>query len=302
MNENKNKLLDDALEPTPDTEAEAKPMVTDDPVETMVLEKRKQAEPEEAADADADVVMIPRTTFNYVVIALVFFALGAVLGSFVFPSGGGIQVAQLPDNFDERVQDAVLGAFETAGVVEDPGLMMGDRYDLTVDVSDDPFLGNPNAPITIIEFSDFTCGFCGRFAQTTLEPILEAYPDEVRIVYMDFPFLSQMSVPAAMAAECAHDQGQFWEMHDLIFANQRNLTPDVLREQAVALELDMDAYDVCMEDQAHMDEIRADLSVGQELGVSGTPAFFVNGRFVSGAQPVEVFSQFIDEELAALES
>lgn len=307
MNENENKLPGEQAAPTASTEdhtadpapvqattAAAEPA---DEVEALVEQKRHTTEDE------ADVVTIPRATFNYVVIALVFFVLGALLGSFVFPSNSGTsQTAALPENFEQIVQDAVLGAFETAGVVEEPGLVMGNDYDLTVDVSEDPFLGNPDAPVTIIEFSDFTCGFCGRFAQTTLEPLLEEYPDEIRVVYMDFPFLSQMSVPAAMAAECAHDQGKFWEMHDLIFANQRGMSPDTLRAHAEELALDMQAYDTCVADGAHIEEIRADLTHGQELGVSGTPAFFVNGRFVSGAQPIDVFRQFIDEELASLSS
>ncbi len=317
MNENENKLPEEQAEPTPNAvENETEPTTpepvaeladdTDDEVEALVREKIKasyaESEAQTTTEDDNDVVMIPRATFNYAIIALVFFVLGALLGSFVFPRSSAPQTAALPDNFEEIVQDAVIGAFETAGVVEDPGLVMGQEYDLTVDISEDPFRGNPDAPITIIEFSDFTCGYCGRFATTTLEPLLAEYPDQVKLVYIDYPFLSQMSVPAALAAECAHDQGMFWEMHDLIFNNQQGMSPDSLRSHAETLELDLDAYDACFDEGVHIEEIRADLSHGQELGVSGTPAFFVNGRFVSGAQPVDVFRRFIDEELAALQS
>jgi protein-disulfide isomerase len=289
----------DLLESPPEnTEGESAPVVQQDELEAIVEAKRKFEE-QAGGDVGTGSITVPRASFNYALIAIVFFALGGVMGSFVFPSQ---RTAELPENFEVVIREAVNDAIESAGLVEEPGLVMGDSYEVTLDISDDPFKGNPDAPVTIIEFSDFTCGFCGRFASETLDPLVEEYGDQVKVVYVDFPFLSQMSVPAALAAECADDQGEFWPMHDAIFANQRGLTPETLRSLAVSLELDMETYDTCFDEALHIDEIRTDLDYGRELGVSGTPAFFVNGTFVSGAQPIDVFRQIIDEELSSLNS
>jgi protein-disulfide isomerase len=272
---------------------------TTDPIDSAI-----EAEVEKAKNATTapptDTVTIPRAALNYVIIAVVFFAVGAVMGSFVFPSTSGQAVtAELPDNFEVIVREAVADALGQAGIVEEPGLVMGERYELPFDISDDPFRGNEDAPVVIVEFSDFTCGFCGRFAMETLNPLVEEYGDQVKLVYMDFPFLSQMSAPTSIAAECAHQQDAFWEYHDTLFTNQRNLTQDGLVAFADELGLDVDAFNACLEDEAIIEQVRDDLLLGRELGVSGTPAFFVNGRFVSGAQPLDVFRQYIDEELAA---
>lgn len=287
----------------PQTDHPDEPIENRDELETMVKQKRNTtpATTDETHVTQSDTVSIPRATFNYVVIALVFFGLGALLGSFVFPVGGATQ-ATLPDNFEVVVREAVNDAIESAGLIEDPGLVMGENYQLDIDISDNPYLGNPDAAVTVIEFSDFTCGFCGRFAENTLDPLIEEYGDQVRFVYMDYPFLSQMSVPAALAAECAHDQDEFWAMHDAIFANQQGLSVESMRGMAAEIGLDMETFNTCFDEGEHIEKIRSDLDIGRELGVSGTPAFFINGRFVSGAQPIEVFQQFIDEELATVQS
>ena len=105
-------------------------------------------------------------------------------------------------------------------------------------------------------------------------------------------------MPAAEAAQCAHEQGKFWEYHDKIFANQRAIKDENLKQYAVDLGLDADKFNDCLDSGKYREAIQAEMKVGQEAGVTGTPAFFVNGRFLSGAQPFDAFKKIIDEELA----
>jgi protein-disulfide isomerase len=120
----------------------------------------------------------------------------------------------------------------------------------------------------------------------------------VRIVYRDFPLPNHpMAMPAAEAAQCAHAQGKFWEYHDRIFASQRELSPEKLRQLATETGLDTQAFGACLDSGQFRNDIQQDHQQGQQAGVSGTPAFFVNGRFLSGAQPFEVFQLIIEEEL-----
>ncbi len=172
----------------------------------------------------------------------------------------------------------------------------GPRRDVSVD--DDPAIGSVDAPIVIVEFSDFRCPYCGRFAMTTLEPLMAEYGDYIHFVYRDFAVLGPESVTAALASECADDQEAFWAYHDLLFANQQNLGRDAYIEFAQRLELDVETFTACLDDEIHRDEVQADTVAAQELGATGTPAFYINGRFVSGAQPLEVFARIIEEELA----
>lgn len=168
-------------------------------------------------------------------------------------------------------------------------------------VDDDPFFGAEDAPITIVEFSDFYCSFCGRFADQTLPRLREEYGDRIRFVYRDMPIIGgQVSVQAAIAANCAENQGKFWEFHDALFAN--NGARDRAAFVSFASEMGMDtaAFETCLDDRAMADEVTLDLLDGQALGITGTPAFYINGRFVSGAQPFETFSLLIDAELNKL--
>ena len=170
-----------------------------------------------------------------------------------------------------------------------------------------PVRGNPNAPITIVEFSDFQCPYCQR-AANTVEEVLERYPDDVKLVYLHFPLGNHpWAKPAAIASYCAaqSDADAFWTLHDFYFDNQRALTPanviersrDVLRNTDV----DMEAWSTCATDessaayQAAEAEVEANMALGQEHGVSGTPAFFINGRLLSGAKPIAEFEQMIEQ-------
>ncbi|MBL8165900.1 MAG: thioredoxin domain-containing protein [Anaerolineae bacterium] len=243
-------------------------------------------------------LVIPRAMVNYVIIAIVFFALGAGVALFASTS---LFNANSAEN-QKLIGDAVAAAVEAlpAGqVAQEPRLKAGERYDVLADT--DPSRGPVDAPITIVEFSDFRCPYCGRYVAETLTPLLANYGDRVRMVFRDYPILGPDSITAALAGECANAQGKFWEFHDLAFANQRTLNRDTLVGFAAELGLDEASFASCIDNGEYMSEISADAAYASELGVTGTPAFFINGRFVSGAQPYTTFAALIEEELNALQ-
>ncbi|RMF87411.1 MAG: thioredoxin [Nitrospinota bacterium] len=172
---------------------------------------------------------------------------------------------------------------------------------IEVSIDDDPIKGDPKAPITIVEFSDFQCPFCKRVLPT-LRQVLSTYQGKVRLVYRDFPLRSihPYAQQGAEAANCAREQGKFWEYHDAIFGDQEQLTPDKLSTYAQNLGLDMTAFKQCLSSRKYRDEVQKDIDDGERVGVSGTPAFFINGRLLSGAQPFSAFQEIIEEELQLL--
>jgi len=160
-----------------------------------------------------------------------------------------------------------------------------------------PSKGPENAPVTIVEFSDFECPFCGR-VEPTIDRIFDTYGDKVRLVYRDYPLPSHTNAPkASEAALCAQDQGKYWEMHSKLFKNQRMLGIDALKAYAKELELDQAKFDACLDSGEKAEVVKASMKAGEALGVTGTPAFFINGRMISGAQPFDKFKELIDYEL-----
>lgn len=161
----------------------------------------------------------------------------------------------------------------------------------------EPRKGKDGAPIIIVEFTDFQCPFCSR-AQATLDKIFTDYPDKVQLIFKDLPLdFHKQAKDAHLAAQCANEQGKFWEYHDILFKNQNQLFPDKLKEYATQLNLDMDKFNKCFEERKYEKYIDDNLTQAQNLGITGTPTFFVNGRIIKGAQPYENFKQIIDEEL-----
>jgi protein-disulfide isomerase len=166
-----------------------------------------------------------------------------------------------------------------------------------VPAGDSPARGASEAWVTIIEFSDFQCPWCAS-VQPTLEKVLATWGDDVRVVYKHLPLPSHdRAVPAALAAECAREQGRFWEMHDLLYERQPAFSDAQLREYAVELGLDAGRFDACMDEEAPRRRIEADAKLAERFGVEGTPGFFVNGRLVEGALPFEDFRLVIEEAL-----
>jgi protein-disulfide isomerase len=173
------------------------------------------------------------------------------------------------------------------------------RPTFDVSVGDAPVFGPESAPVTIIEFSDFQCPFCAKGA-TVVEEIKQKYGNKVRVAFKNFPLpFHNQAKGAAMAALCAHDQeeGKFWEMHDKLFANQEKLMEQDLHDYAKEIELDMDSFKECLAAQKFASQIDSSIQEGQEVGVKSTPTFYVNGILVNGAQPLEAFSEIIDEQL-----
>ncbi len=163
---------------------------------------------------------------------------------------------------------------------------------------EDPALGPATAPITLIEFSDFQCPFCQRVAPT-LKQIKAQYGDKVRIVWKDFPLtqIHPQAFVAAQAGNCAREQGKFWEYHDVLFANQGALQPEFLKKYATDAGMDAAKFATCLDSGQFEARVTTALQAGGRLGIGSTPTVFINGRMVQGAQPLEVFTAVIDEEL-----
>jgi protein-disulfide isomerase len=162
-----------------------------------------------------------------------------------------------------------------------------------------PSRGPSDAKVTIVEFSDFQCPFCGR-AHDTVEEVMRSYAGKVKLVYRQMP-LTQLHPNAMKAAEaslCAHEQGKFWEYHDQLFKNQQALQVDKLKEYATQMGLDGAKFSACLDGNAKADAVKADMKDAEGVGVQGTPAFFVNGVFLNGAVPIDEFREVIDSELA----
>jgi protein-disulfide isomerase len=176
-----------------------------------------------------------------------------------------------------------------------------------VEIGDSPSKGDVNAPVTIVEFSDYQCPFCSRFYTDTLSLLDENYikTGKVRLVYMDFPLdIHPEAQPAAEAARCVRaqlgDDGYF-KMHDKLFENQGSLNVENYKKWAREMGAKGDEFDNCLDSGEFTSAVQDDLLYGSQLGVSGTPGFFVNGKVISGAQPYGVFEQIIEAELAGLE-
>ncbi len=171
---------------------------------------------------------------------------------------------------------------------------------VAVGVDDDPAKGSEKAPVTIVEFSDYQCPYCSR-AEAVVKQILENYKDKVRFVYRDFPLpMHPQASKASEAAQCARDQGKFWEYHDALYADQSKLAPADLQATAERLGLKAEAFRTCLESGKYAEEVSKDLADGQKAGVSSTPSFFVNGIPVTGAREYSAFAEVIDRELAGL--
>lgn len=168
-----------------------------------------------------------------------------------------------------------------------------------VTVGSTPAKGSAQAPVTIIEFSDYECPFCKR-VEPTIVQVLKTYgPDKVRFAYRNFPLPGHANaLPAAEAAACAAEQGKFWEYHEKAMA-ATDLSKDNLKKLAGEVGVDPKKFDECIAAQKFKDAIAKDVAAGEAAGVSGTPAFFINGRMLDGAQPFEKFKEMIDEELAS---
>jgi len=228
-----------------------------------------------------ETVTFKRSQF-YAVITLFAFAAGIFVG---YLAWGRAVPAQ-----------AVAQPAEDSAQAQEPAYT---RYDIPIEGF--PSRGPQDAEIVIVEFSDYECPFCKRWYDQTYQPLLEAYPGKIRLVYRNLP-LPELNhanaVSAAEAALCAGDQQSFWEYHDKLFSDEYGLGEEAYLKYAADLGLDMGAFEECMTNRSHQEFVEKDRQFSKEFGVTGTPTFFINGLAVVGAQPLEVFQQVIDKELA----
>lgn len=196
----------------------------------------------------------------------------------------------------ERIQSA-RGAYVETLKAKTPVRMMLDPPRMTVSAGNSPVRGPATAPVELIEFADFQCPYC-LAASPTVKRVLDTYGDRVRLVYRNYPLPNHPQArPAAEAAQCANEQGQFWPYHDRLFSEAGKLSDADLKATATALGMDAAKFNKCVDDHKYSKVVDTDAQAGNEAGVTGTPAFFINGRLLTGAQPFDVFKRLIDEEL-----
>jgi protein-disulfide isomerase len=206
-------------------------------------------------------------------------------------------VAFIRRNQETELQTAFAASLREAAGVE--VFLEPLRFDVEGG-GDNPVYGDwDSAPIQIVEFSEFQCPYCSR-VNPTIEQVKEEYGDKVAITFRDYPLpMHKDAQKAAEAGHCAEAQDKFWEIHDLMFANQRALKVDQLKGYAVEAGLDAAAFNECLDSGQFADRVEANKLAGDKVGVSGTPAFFINGQFLNGARPFQSFKEVIDSELKA---
>jgi protein-disulfide isomerase len=269
------------------------------PIETPSLRKRSTKKTTEVVDPMVEPVLDPiapdpvikpeetftfKATHFYAVLVVLAFAVGILIGYLAWgrtPPAAAVAVEQ-------------PAAAAPAAATTSPQYV---RYKIPTDGY--PSLGPANAPITLVEFADFQCPYCREWEQQTYKPLLDAYPGKIRIVYRDFPLTSihPNAMPAAEAAQCANEQGKFWDFHDKLFSSE-NLSEDVYKQYAQDLGLDVAKFTDCLTTHKYAKQIQADSDFAANLGINSTPTFFVNGLALIGAQPLNAFTSVIDKELA----
>ena len=251
-------------------------------------------------------ISIKKSTFNGLIISVIGIAIIATFFAGVYVSNfDSNQVSE--EELQEAISKLELKLLQNQLPTGQPTPIV------KISADDDPVIGDPNAPISIIEFSDFQCPFCARFHIQTLPSILEEYVDQgkVKLIFRDFPIqnIHPNALPASVAAECANEQGKFKEMHDKLFDNQKEWsgleTANAMllfSQYALEIGLEQEIFDSCLTNGKYIEEIRNDLNDGRKYGVSGTPGFFIGNDQIGyvelkGAQPFESFKKVIDAQL-----
>ena len=237
----------------------------------------------------------PSKLLRYLVGASAIQVILLVVIAFQLSNLGGVAVAQ------GNAFAAPTQAVPTPRAPSPSGAAVADMKALA---DDDPFLGDEDAPVTIVEFSDYECPFCARFYSQTLAQIKSKYIEtgKVKFVYRDFPLgFHQQAIPAAIAANCAGEQGKYFEFHDKVFTNggSGGKSGADYKQWAKEIGVDVAAWEQCLDDPKQAAEIQKDLSDGSAAGISGTPGFIIEGQLVSGAQPFSAFEQIIEAALAS---
>ena len=236
-------------------------------------------------------------SLTLIITAGIFFALGAMM-SYLLVGGTSSSPASNAD-----IEAYVNG---TLIALTPPPTAQPTNVPVQMTVAEhNPVLGLEDAPITLVEFSDYQCGFCGRFHGEVLDPLLEHYGDLVKFVYREYPVIGgQSSATMGASAQCANLQGKYWEFTELIWDNMTGerlpVDGQVLASYATIVELDIDEYEACLDQEIGINNVNIDFIQGREYNISGTPTFFINGERHVRAQPVEYFMDVIDRQLLEL--
>ncbi len=241
-----------------------------------------------------------------ILLASVIVTIGLVFNGFAYLKGGsapsGDLGAAIEEGIEEYIQKQQVEANKAQAEANKPQVVTGDFTD------DDAVLGDKDAPVTLVEWSDYECPFCKRYFTQTYPLIKEKYVDtgKVKIVFRDFPlgFHDPLATQQAIAAECAREQGgddTYFAYHDLIFenttSNGRGMQKEKLYDLAEEVGVNRTKFTECLDSEKYKDEVQKDIADGGKAGVRGTPAFLINDQFVSGAQPFSNFEQIIEGEL-----
>ena len=259
-----------------------------EPAIEPVIEPEELPENLEPSLIEEETVTFKRSHL-YAVLTVLAFAAGVLLGYVVWGM----------ESIGATVLSAQSASQSTGPVVEAPVTQQPQytRYDIPTENS--YALGPADAPITIVEFSDYQCPFCRRWHAEVYEPLLAAYPGKIRLVYRNLPLTSihPDALGAAEAAMCAGEQDVYWKYHDKLFSSE-SLGNSVYLQYAQELGLNVPAFEACLNDHKYQKTIESDSDFAINLGIRSTPTFFINGLAVVGAQPLDVFKQVIDKELA----
>jgi protein-disulfide isomerase len=222
---------------------------------------------------------------------------GAKQATLSLSRGGQTQTQQILMSSDGRY---VVFA-EVEDVTSDPFKAIAAKINTT----NSPVKGPKDAKVTIVEFSDFQCPYCARAHQTISEQVMKEYDGKVKLVYKNFPLgFHKWAEPAGIAGACAYQQdpASFWTFYDYMFNNQQQITPENVKEKSQealkGTKVDMAKWNDCYDNKKTLEKVKADMAEGSSVGVTGTPAFIINGRKISGAQPFQNFKAVIDDELA----
>jgi protein-disulfide isomerase len=279
------------------------PSVADIPAAESPAEEPLETEqppielPEQPKDTSKPALVINIHSWATPIIGVVMLVIGLTTGYFGRPLIANVKSVETPVASQEQASGQVSQEQSPAST---PTLM---EY-LTGQTRH--FQGDQNAPVTLIEFSDFQCPYCGKFATETAQQIYDQYvkTGKLRFGYIHFTFLGEESQWAAEASECANDQNAFWQYHDYLFSHQsgENLgafSKDNLKKFAVTLNLNADEFNQCLDSGKYTDLVKSQTSMAQNLGVSSTPTMVINGKVLLGAQPFATFQQVIDSDLSS---
>ena len=288
---------------------DSKPIEDIAPIEDDFTEKEieKESQPE-IQEISPNNIEYKKSVPTGMIVALV-----AVVAVAAFFAGSYFSNLESDVVTQSELNDAISKLESKIGSVQQAPSPSQPPQPVKISLDDDPIRGDPNAPITIVEFSDFQCPFCARFHVQTLPSLLEEYIDtgKVNLVYRDFPIQSihPNALPAAVAAECANEQGNYWEYHDTLFEKQSgwsrldsNTAISTFSQYATDIGLEQQQFDSCLGSGKYLEEVQGDLSDGRDYDITGTPGFFIGNEEIgfvkiNGAQPFESFQRIIDAQL-----